>query len=70
MWWEFTWIGGRREKRVHDALRARERAELKRAPPMWWEFTWLGREEIAAGKRWRGKVLNSLGVPFFTRSKV
>ena len=28
------------------------------------------REEIAAGKRWRRKVLNSLGVPFFNRSKV
>ena len=42
---------------------------------MWWEFTWIGglgqeREESAAGKRWRRKVLNSFRVPFFIRSKV
>ena len=36
---------------------------------MWWGWG-QEREEIAAGKRWRQKVLRSLGVPFFIRSKV
>ena len=34
---------------------------------MWWGWG-QERKEIAAGKRWRPKALNSLGVPFFIRS--
>ena len=92
MWWEFTWIGGRKVLNSPFFSQQGLVAGLQRAPhmgcmmpsveglrenrteegtphSMWWGWG-QEREEIAAGKRWRQKVLRSLGVPFFIRSKV
>ena len=63
-------VGGRREKRLQLASVGGGRSASKRWRQTIWSC-WVGlrgggqeREEIAAGKRWRRKVLNCLAVLF------